>query len=74
MIDDGVERSPELLSYLLLPMASISSINTIDGDRSSATLNNSLTVIAGENENENEIDQNKKYADRYIEIDFIVVS
>ena len=72
MIDDGVERSPELLSYLLLPMASISSINTIDGDRSSATLNNSLTVIAGENENE--IDQNKKYADRYIEIDFIVVS
>ena len=35
---------PELDSYLLLPIASISSMKTIEGDRSSATRNNSLTA------------------------------
>jgi hypothetical protein len=35
---------PELDSYLLLPMASISSMKTMEGDRSSATRNSSLTT------------------------------
>jgi penicillin V acylase-like amidase (Ntn superfamily) len=34
---------PEWASYLFVPIASISSIKTIDGDISFAVLNNSLT-------------------------------
>ena len=47
--------SPEPESYLLLPMASISSMKTIEGDKSSATRNNSLTEKVGEEKKWNNV-------------------